>query len=65
MLKNKFNLTKYIIWFSILMLGLLVLHRPIATLDLAMLIETLRDQSFKHMLILLISGLMVVSLSTL
>ena len=64
-LKNKFNLTKYMIWFSIFILGLMVLHKPINTLDLTMIINSLRDQSFEHMLILFISGLIVVSLSTL
>ena len=65
MLKDKFNLTKYMIWFAIFILGLMVLHKPLNTLDLTMIINTLRAQSFQHMLILFVSGLIVVSLSTL
>ena len=65
MLKNKFNLAKYFIWAFIFMLGLMLLHKPIMTLDLGTLIKTLRNQSFMSMFILFIGGLLVVSLSTL
>lgn len=65
MFKNKFNLAKYFIWTFIFMLGLMLLHKPIMTLDLGTLIKTLRNQSFMSMFILFIGGLLVVSLSTL
>lgn len=65
MIKNKFNLAKYTIWIAIFMLGLMVLHKPIAQMDLGLLIQTLRGQNFTHMLTLFIGGLVMVSLSTL
>ncbi|MEG1928145.1 MAG: bifunctional lysylphosphatidylglycerol flippase/synthetase MprF [Niameybacter sp.] len=65
MFKNKFNLAKYSIWFLLFCLGFFILYKPLSTVQLTPILDTLRHTNFLHMCILFVGGLLVVSFSTL
>ncbi|MDA3730521.1 bifunctional lysylphosphatidylglycerol flippase/synthetase MprF [Niameybacter massiliensis] len=65
MFKNKFNLVKYGIWLILFCIGFLFIYKPLTSVHLSLVLDTLRHAPFLHMCLLFIGGLMVVSLTTL
>ena len=63
--KNRFNLVKYSIWFILFAFGLFLVYKPLSTVHLSLVLDTLRHSNFLHMFILFVGGLIVVSFSTL